>query len=620
MVELSEIVGTSGFVVEAIEKFLPGGTSTIVVACVWLFIMFVIRGKSFSESPREVGGYGLGVVSGIFILTGNFFYVILVVILMGGIQISERSSVYNVSFGTRAERSAIKGAGYPYAAQKKAALRAMVMKGEKLGTEKLGKAATRAERALAEESERDVELELHEEAITACALNIRKSVTDLQNREISVEKRNKIILESVTVIDKQLINMDNRLAINDAGYAYVKMFAVKLGKLLGELVNDKKYEENFRKLSLDNFQQNVRTIGTAVQEAMKVERRALFVEKKLESLSFEEIKQVKKVISKKKKKEKKLTNDIKKISKSKKNKAARNAMKDQLKAVVEELANLELEKEKLDDMHDQLKSVLKKLKKTLRKLRRDLKHLKGSSEESNKHQDEMYKFINVFHTAIKDMQISHQEFVGEIHSLDTTSPEEVAIKTTKDVAEIYTGLIKTAEETMKFNSDKMRPFVKSMIKTISEAEEVARSSYYLNFFQVKLEEAFESLNKLAISVADGKKVKKKLSVDLDDQKIQEGLARYMTKVGSQTLAIMQASVKNLIASEVKIVEHEKILRQEIVAAEVEEKVTLAALTRVTKVIMNHKKDAHAGFMDDAKEYSKKLKKAKKDAMAARSAA
>ena len=364
----------------------------------------------------------------------------------------------------------------------------------------------------------------------------------------------------------------------------------------------------------------MRTIGTAVQEAMKVERRALFVEKKLESLSFEEIKQVKKVISKKKKKEKKLTNDIKKISKSKKNKAARNAMKDQLKAVVEELANLELEKEKLDDMHDQLKSVLKKLKKTLRKLRRDLKHLKGSSEESNKHQDEMYKFINVFHTAIKDMQISHQEFVGEIHSLDTTSPEEVAIKTTKDVAEIYTGLIKTAEETMKFNSDKMRPFVKSMIKTISEAEEVARSSYYLNFFQVKLEEAFESLNKLAISVADGKKVKKKLSVDLDDQKIQEGLARYMTKVGSQTLAIMQASVKNLIASEVKIVEHEKILRQEIVAAEVEEKVTLAALTRVTKVIMNHKKDAHAGFMDDAKEYSKKLKKAKKDAMAARSAA
>ena len=58
----------------------------------------------------------------------------------------------------------------------------------------------------------------------------------------------------------------------------------------------------------------------------------------------------------------------------------------------------------------------------------------------------------------------------------------------------------------------------------------------------------------------------------------------------------------------------------VVSIEVEEKQTVNALTMITKKIISHKKSVHNEFMDDAKDYLKRMKQAKEDAFAARSAA
>ena len=78
---LENIVGPDGSIVRVIEQVIPGGTAFLIVMAIFLFILFAIRAKSFSESTGEVITYLVVISALIFILSGSLFHLVIAIIV-----------------------------------------------------------------------------------------------------------------------------------------------------------------------------------------------------------------------------------------------------------------------------------------------------------------------------------------------------------------------------------------------------------------------------------------------------------------------------------------------------------------------------------------------------------
>jgi hypothetical protein len=621
VLNLEGIAGPGSPVYELVEEMMPGGVGSLVSILILMFIVFAIRSRSFKEGWTEMSTYFFVILGGLFVLTGNLGYVVAGLICLSFVQFFGREAVIHAELGTGAERDIIMEESGPgvYEREKRAILSEEAMETEKppRGAPPEVGAAVAVQKNLAEEAERLAEIELHGGAIGDACKKASEAISTAQNRELTVEQRNEKIEASITAMDQQLSQMSTRGGLDEAGKRYLTAYAIQLVNLLGELVKDEKYEDDYRKAMISIIKFMIVVIKDAIIENYKLVKRTLPIERKLEKVESNQYRAVK---SKLKKTRKNYKAALRKLKFSELSKEAKADLQAQVAKIKAELDRLNAEKATLDKMHATLQQSLKSLRNVLRRLRSDIRRLLKTRNKIKKQERGMEDFEKGFRDLLTKMSQAHIDFKTRMSALEEEAPELIAIKTTEDIGIIYTNLIAIIRKTVEFNREKASPFISKMIDIIESSKGIATTAYYCQYYFIKLTEAFESFDKLAATVVQGGRAQQELFKEVKEEELQEGLTRYVASEGKQTMTKLGGSIGKLKDSQKAIAGHEDFLEKELVDAQAEEKVTLDALGKAMKTLMTNKVRVHKEFLSEAADYSKRLKQTRGAIAGARTAA
>ncbi|MBI4739332.1 hypothetical protein HY772_07345 [Candidatus Woesearchaeota archaeon] len=660
--DLGTYTGPDGVIINALETALPSGFKPywLIVILEALLIFDIVRKIKDKQGIKSViGQIAFGVllltfvlpISPVLILTGLFLFVSILLVwnfhrmqlggMLGsllflwlcsyllfsnaiagvlagvgaaGIGWWLRRLIKRAEFGTRAERIAAAEMGFPIAADIKA-----IKTEEKI--ERMGKRGEHGELgalgAVTEEAakleERTIEATLHVEAIAAGEAEIGKTLEQLRNAELTTQQRNTRIEEMIRNLDSQLKNINKSNDIDAAAAKYLEKFMTGIIKLMGELINDEKYEEHYRKRALEVFRSTVKMLKDAASEAYRISRIELVDESGLKSAAKASIK---KLESKLNETEHKLEKAFERYA-AVKDPETKKKLKEGMNNIAKERDFLKQEYAKLVQIENYLQVVLGKHNSVLKKLRADASRLTDLGKNLSGADERMEKYDKSIQESIAKMKNAYTAFEQAVGVIERGEiPEELAIVISTNTGNIFGELAAVLARSKEFTEKELAPFMEQNRFMIQDAYKIQESEEFCNIASMRLNDAVRALGQLALDVVkgaggvDSNKIQKELLMDIEAEKWEESISRFAAKKGIKTKNVFQQAENQLVVGQQSARELLETLNNEIVQTEDTKKLTLDALVGATDTLLKNRVRINKDFQAKADEVMSDLKKEK----------
>jgi hypothetical protein len=619
---VKSIVGQAAFGVLLLNFILPIPPLLILIG----LFLFVSTMLVWNIHKMELKGM-IGSLAFLWLCSWLLFSNALAGIMAGvgaaGIAYMIKRHIKKAEFGSKAEQQAAKEMGFPVAQDIKAVK--MEEKIEKLGAKEehgelkeLGEVTEDA----AKVEERNVEETIHVQAIAAGVAEIGQEIEKLRTAEVATKDRNKKIEDMIRNLDGQLKSINNSKDIDDAAAKVLEQFMSSIIKLMGELVNDEKYEETYRKHALDVFSSTVRMLKDATSEAYKISSLELVNEASLKRAANASVKKLERLLEGK---ERDLERAFSKYS-SVKDAETKRRLKDAMDNIAKERDILKQEHAKLAQIGNYLQVVLGKHNGVLKKLKSDAARLTDIEKNLWGTDKKMEVYDKSIQASIAKMKDSYTKFTQETGKLEKGEiPEELAVVLSEGTGSIFGEMVGVLGQSKEFTEKELLPFMEKNRFLIQDAYKIQESAEFCNIASMKLNEAVKALDQMALDVVKGTvpdsgKIQKELLLDIEAEKWEEDVSRFAEKKGIKTKNVFKQAENQLVVGQEAARELVSTIGVEIAQAEDTKKLTLDALVGATDTLLKNRVRLNKDFQAKADQVMADLKKEKKVETQAKAAA
>ncbi|MBI5398175.1 hypothetical protein HZB03_01805 [Candidatus Woesearchaeota archaeon] len=660
--DLGSYTGPDGTIITELEKILPVGFAPywLIVILEALLIFDIVRKLKDKQGIKSViGQIAFGIllltfvlpISPVLILTGLFLLVSIVIVwnfhrmqlkgmlvsllflwlcsyllfsnalagILAGVGAAgmgwwSRRLIKRAEFGTRAEQAAAAEMGFPIAADTKAIktekkIERMGVRGEHGELGALGAVTEEA----AKLEERTLEATLHVEAIAAGEAEIGKTLEQLHNAELTAQQRNARVEEMLRNLDAQLKNINKSSDIDAAATKYLEKFMADIIRLMGELVNDEKYEEQYRKRTLGVFRSTVKMLKDASSEAGKISRIEFVDESGLKAAAKASIRKLGRKLNEKERALEKAFERYAAVKDSETKKKLKGGMDN----ISKERDIMKQEYEKLVQIGNYLHAVLGKHNEVLKKLRADASRLTDLGRNLSGADERMEKYDKSIEEGIAKMKNAYAAFEQAVGVMERGEiPEELAIVISTNTGNIFGDLAAVLTQSKAFVEKELMPFMEQNRFMIQDAYKIQESAEFCNIASMRLNDAVKALGQIALDVikgeggADQNKIQKELLMDIEAEKWEENISRFAAKKGIKTKNVFKQAENQLAVGQQSAHELLEILNKEIAQAEYTKKLTLDALVGATDTLLKNRVRINKDFQAKADEVMSDLKKEK----------
>jgi hypothetical protein len=608
---LVDYAGQDGIIFSYLGKQIPGIYLFVFILAIAFIIYAIVRMRSFEEHFME--GVVYAIIGGIlsFLLIGNMFALIFIAGMIVGVQILFKEQEKAAEYGTRAERRMEKEEGFQPRAQVKIVKKEHSIERAVEDEGKEGKVTAEA----AELEEDNVALEGHESALAAGVAKISESMEEMDKAEIGSEERDVKVLLFAHHVNDAIKKHGLETAADEGKKKWLLSDLQEMVKAVRELVNDAKYSDEYRARSVKAIEQAVKAMTAAAKNAERIERNALKVEKRLRKDADNAVKDV----------QNELDDNIKRVdslktSRKKLTGAVDAAVRRNIKKLESQRMWLLKQRQTIEKLNDYLKTVLTKLKRVLKKLKDDAKAINHTQDDIEELFDKIRKLESYLGGLVEEMADEDDKFGKAIDSLSKDAlPESIAVTATASVGSVFGALMKLMEGMISFNKDEIHPFIEKNAELIKEAWQVQAASEYCNIFSMRLNAAFEELDKMAAAVIQGQKAQKALQKDIQAEELEKQISHYAEQKGIRIKNKFKQSFDKLGAATASLNKQIDYLSKEKARVEQTQKETLESLNTVMDELTKMRKKQFEQFQEHAGDAQAQLAKAKREERKAKSA-
>lgn len=572
--------------------------SAIIVAGIFVFL----RAKDLSQKGF-LGALTL-LVGVSYFLTGN----LLLLPIMGGICAIilwvVKRAIKKKEHGSAAERKALQAAGYDIGGEDKIIRKEHHAENQADRAGDLGKVTEDA----AEVEERNAELEIHAAALSAGADEIGKKLTALDKAEEGAENRDMKVLEFAQAVDRHIKEhaMENE---DDAKKtADLKADAKRLVMVIGELVNDEKFADKYRKSTMDAIMDTEEMMVEAAENAKAVLASEIRLEKDLRPKANKGFAVIEKELKSKEEAVEKLF---------KKYKGSSGAEK---QALEKELGSLEQQRDilrhsvsEIAELRSKVFDVLTKGKKILKMMKGEANRVVDSEKKIAAFSDNMEKLEGHIGQNIELLGDAFRTFQSDMAGLDKEAlPEEVLVKASKNVGVIFDKTKTFISDTEQFNRNEVLPFIMANSDLLKSCWRIENAADFANKVSTQVSKALENLAKMAEAANAGnheevKNAKNLVEIDEFQAKISNYADWKQNKIKAQvkkTYGDLSEAVKSVNAQIAYLVREKAVLEDT-------EKKTLDALSSGMAALTEIRQRQAQQFQQAAQQAQADLAKAKK---------
>ncbi|MBU2562020.1 MAG: hypothetical protein KKD17_07030 [Nanoarchaeota archaeon] len=568
---------------------------SVIVLCVFLFW----RGKSLSQ-----GGYlgMIALVAGIsFLLFGN----ILALPVFGGIGALAywgiKAGIKKTELGSGAEKRLEAAAGFDPSIERK--IRKRELRAERLADKEglLGE-VTEAE---AEVEERNVELEGHASALAAGVEEISKTMTDLDNAEISAEKRDMKVLEMAAAVDRHIKQHAMEQTDDTQKAAELKANVKQLVDILMNISTDAEFVHKAKEHSFKAIEKTTEVMTEAAKHASVIMNSEIRVENVVRSRANKEMRSIKRKLESKEKQIERLF-EQRKSAKGE----ARRQLDNQLGQIEQQRDMLRKSVSEIDDIKGKVNAVLLKGRRVLKAMKGEAKKIIAAEKAVAGFAENMEKLEGHIGENVERIHVACEEFKNAMAKLDTSLPEEVVVEATKHATTIFEQDKQFIHSTIEFNKNEIMPFIMKNGELVQGTWHIEKAADFGNKVSRYVAGALEQLAKMAAATGNPKEVKQaKDLIEIDE--MQEKISRYADRKTDRIKAEVKKSYGDLGEAVKSVQTQTSYLENELASIEDAEKETIDALnkamTELTK-IRQKQFDQLKGASDAAQAQLAKAKK------------
>jgi hypothetical protein len=212
---------------------------------------------------------------------------------------------------------------------------------------------------------------------------------------------------------------------------------------------------------------------------------------------------------------------------------------------------------------------------------------------------------------MKGLEEAFKGFQDDIAGLDKDAlPEEVNLKATAHVADIFESCKKVAGETLKFDKEELLPFISKNGELLQSSWRMENASDFANKVSMYVTKALEQIGNMAMAFGNPAEVKQaQKTIEID--KMQEQISNYADWKSNKIKSEVKASYGNLSEAVKSINEQISYLEKENSDIESKEKETIGALNSAMNALTEIRKKQFEQLKDAAGKAQADLSKAKK---------
>ncbi|MBN1544544.1 hypothetical protein JW898_03730 [Candidatus Woesearchaeota archaeon] len=544
---------------------------SVVILCVFIFW----RGKSLSQ-----GGYlgMIALIAGIsFLLFGN----ILALPIFGGIGALAlwgiKAAIKKTELGSGEEKRLEKEAGFDPSIERK--IRRRELKAERLADKEgmLGE-VTEAE---AEVEERNVELEGHAAALAAGVEKISRTMTELDNAEISAEQRDMKVLEMASAVDRHIKQHAMDDVEDSQKAAELTAYAKKLVDILMNIATDAEFVHKAKEHSFKAIEHTTEVMTEAAKHAGVIINSEIRVEKAVRSRANKEIDCLRKKVADKEK-----NIDALFAQRNSARGEARKQLDKQLGQIEEQRDMLKKSVSEVEDIRNKINTVLAKGRRVLKAMRGEAKKMIAAEKEVAGFAENMEKLEGHLGENVEKIHLACEEFRKAMEKLETDLPEQVVVEATKHAANIFEQDKTFITSTIDFNKNEILPFIIKNGELVQRTWHIEKAADFGNKVSRFVAGALEQLAKMAAAIGNQKEVKQaKKLIEIDE--MQEQISRYADRKTNKIKAEVKKSYWDLGEAVKSVRTQISFLEKELSSTEAAEKETIDALntamTELTKI-------------------------------------
>jgi hypothetical protein len=462
-----------------------------------------------------------------------------------------------------------------------------------------------------EEEEDTEKFDEYINVLDAEAIKFAQQLEKSKSKELDMEAKEAIMLDAISSyadnIDKVLAQMKTSQVIDEAGKQYMIKNIEGIAQVCIQIAENQKELNTDRKDTATKLNEDIIKIDDSISKFSAINNDLQNIEKRIPGhIGSELLKKAESKIEVQKTKLKTLQAQLKSKKTSTANIPIISGEIDQLNT---ETNNSEKELDALKNTGNIVKSYVSELDNMIKEIRNILLDVNTARKTIDNQDQKTIKFVKSFDVLVAKMDLATKSLTVDMNKLHATSTltEEVPIKATIHVSEIFNQLIELHLNIKKFYEQELLPFVNDLKIVVGNSSRLEDPIRNIKSSTFKIENAYLQL-KDSVEKMIGKDVgKSNLSTKIKEvSTYTENLLRNERNardiVNSQTIKTIDKIIKDTTNEIQNItVELQKLQSTE--------KKVLNKLSQALELVVKHKTRANAEFGKEAAQFTTQMSEA-----------